>query len=343
MHFEPNTLPSGAVLSNPGGAAPGKREQGMRFIFNPCSGRRRNARLLPAVRALIAGRPLNADLMITDGPGHATELARQAVARGCARVVAVGGDGTMNEVAQALINTNTSLAMVPCGSGNGLARHLGLPGTSDEAMALAANLGASIATIDTGSVNGHPFFNAMGLGLDAEVSRRFNALTRRGLPAYARTALSVFLGRRSERCVITCDGTSQSIEALLISVANSDQYGNGAFVAPGATVDDGLLDLVAVQPTGAFRAAALGVRLFLGSFDRSPRVHRLRGGYFVIERPSAGIVHTDGEIHQTGALLTIEIRPRSLSVVVSEAFATSGRKARPPSAGIGRLPFALNL
>jgi YegS/Rv2252/BmrU family lipid kinase len=318
------------------------RQRRMRFIFNPCSGRRRNARLLPSVRALIADRSLDADLVTTEGPGHATVLARQAVAAGCARVVAVGGDGTMNEVAQALVETNASLAMVPCGSGNGLARHLGLPATPEEAMILAADSAAGIVRIDTGTVNGHAFFNAMGMGLDAEVSRRFNSLTRRGLPAYAKTALEVFFRRQAEHCVITCDDKSQAVEAMLISVANSDQYGNGAFVAPGASVDDGLLDLVAVQPSGTLQAAVLGFRLFWGSFDRSPRVHRLRGEHFVIERASEGIVHTDGEIHETGATLNIAVHPRSLSVVVSRGFGGSSRKARAPGE-IRSLPFALNL
>jgi YegS/Rv2252/BmrU family lipid kinase len=315
----------------------------MRFIFNPCSGRRRNARLLPVVRALIAERALDADLVTTKGPGHATDLANEAVAAGCRRVVAVGGDGTVNEVAQALVNTHAALALVPCGSGNGLARHLGLPGSADEALLLAADPASPVVTMDTGTVNGHLFVNAMGIGLDAEVSRRFNSLTRRGLPAYAKTAFEVFFQRRSERCVITCDERSQAMEAMLIAVANSDQYGNGAYVAPGARVDDGLLDLVAVQPVGMVGAALLGARLFHGSFDRSRRVHRLRGEHFIIGRPAAGIVHTDGEIHETGATLNIAVHAASLSVVVSPAFALSDRESRSGSAEIRCLPFALNL
>jgi YegS/Rv2252/BmrU family lipid kinase len=329
--------------SPPKPAESGIREGRMRFIFNPCSGKRRNARLLPIVRSLIASRSLDADLVTTEGPGHATELAGEAVAGGCARVVAVGGDGTVNEVAQALVNSNTTLALVPCGSGNGLARHLGLPGLPEKALELAADPGASLASMDTGSVNGHPFFNAMGLGLDAEVSRRFNGIKRRGLPAYAKTALEVFFQRRTERCVITFDDRSQALEAMLIAVANSDQYGNGAFVAPGARVDDGLLDLVAVQPVGIFGAAALGFRLFSGSFDRSSRVHHIRGEQFIIGRPFAGTVHTDGEIHETGAILKISVHPHSLSIVVSSDFANSGRKRHPDAAALRILPFALNL
>ena len=311
----------------------------MRFIFNPCSGRRRNSRLLPVVRDFIAKRGLNADLVTTEGPGHATELAREAVALGCRRVVAVGGDGTMNEVAQALLDSPATLALVPCGSGNGLARHLGLPSSPEAALDLASDPGAIAMPIDTGSVNGRPFFNAMGLGLDAEVSRRFNGLTRRGFPAYARTALDVFFKRARESCKVAADGETRELEILLIAVANSDQYGNGAFVAPGARADDGLLDLVAVAPVGAPGALLLGLRLFLGSFDKSPHVSRIQGSRFVIERKAPGIVHTDGEILETGAVLTILVRPGSLSVVVSRPSAP-GKHGNRENRG---RPFALNL
>jgi YegS/Rv2252/BmrU family lipid kinase len=288
-----------------------------RFIFNPVSGRHaRNARLLPLLRDFIGARALDADLVATEGPGHATELARAAVQAGCLRVVAVGGDGTMNEVAQALLHTPAALALIPCGSGNGLALHLGLPLAPLAALELVATVGGRVAAVDTGSVNGLPFFNAMGLGLDAEVSRRFNQLTTRGLPAYARTAFAAFAQRTSEHCTVIVNGRRESLDILLIAVANSDQYGNRAFIAPGARVDDGQLDLVAVRPVGVFGAAALGARLFLGTIDRSSGVRRLRGSRFTIERPAPGLVHTDGETHTTGTTVEIAVHPRSLRIVV---------------------------
>jgi YegS/Rv2252/BmrU family lipid kinase len=288
-----------------------------RFIFNPVSGRHaRNARLLPILRDFIVARALDADLVATEGPGHATVLAREAVNAGCSRVVAVGGDGTMNEVAQALIHTPAALALVPCGSGNGLALHLGLPLEPLAALELVAAVGGRVAAVDTGSVNGHPFFNAMGLGLDADVSRRFNHLTTRGLPAYARTAFTAFAQRRSEHCIVQAGGTRESLEILLIAVANSDQYGNRAYIAPGARVNDGQLDLVAIRPVGLLGAMSLGARLFLGNIDGSPFVRRLRGSRFTIERPAAGLVHTDGETHDTGATVEVAVHARSLRIVV---------------------------
>jgi YegS/Rv2252/BmrU family lipid kinase len=300
----------------------------LRFIVNPCSGRHlRSARLQPMLRHFIASRRLDADVVLTEGPGHATELAREAVVSGCQRVVAVGGDGTMNEVGQALLRSPAALALVPCGSGNGLARHIGLPAAPRLALELAVDEAASIRILDTGTAAGRPFFNVMGMGLDAEVSQRFNKLVRRGLPAYARTAFAAFLGRQNQSCTIRCGRRSETLEVLLISVANSEQYGNGAVIAPGARVDDGLLDLVAVRPVGIVGAAFLACRLFLGNLDRSGRVRRMRGARFEIERPAPGLIHTDGECHAAGTRIEVAVVPGSLRIVCPAVV--------PPSKGRG--------
>src|SRR5882724_10455351 len=288
-----------------------------RFIFNPQSGHnRRRPGLAGAIRDFISSRSLDAHLLTTDGPGHATELAREAVLTGYQRVVAVGGDGTMNEVAQALIGAPAALALVPCGSGNGLALHLGIPTTPHRALELLADPGSRVAAIDTGAANGHPFCNAMGLGFDAEISRRFNRLTRRGLPAYALTGHAAFRDHRPESCVIFAADRREKLDVFMIAVANSDQYGNRAYIAPGARVDDGALDLVAVGPITFLDAVPLVARLFLGNIDRSAQVLRLRDRRFVIVRSGPGLIHTDGETHQTGVSVEVVVRPRSLRVVV---------------------------
>jgi YegS/Rv2252/BmrU family lipid kinase len=290
-----------------------------RFILNPCSGHNRRRTWLPAaIRDFIAAHGLTADLVATEAPGHATELAAAAVREGCGQVVAIGGDGTMNEVAQALRHTPVALAVVPCGSGNGLALHLGLPLSLPGALGLLTASSSRIAAIDTGEVNGRPFFNAMGLGFDAEVSHRFNGLTRRGLPAYARMACGVIRDLAPERVGVSTAGRREEFECLLVAVANSDQYGNNARIAPGARVDDGALDLVAVAPVGLAGALGLAARLFTGNFDRSPHVRRWQGGRFVIDRLRPGLIHTDGETHAAAARLEVVVRPRSLRVLVPE-------------------------
>lgn len=291
-----------------------------RFIFNPTSGRnRRRPQLASGIRDFIAARALDADFAVTEGPGHATALAREAVRRGCECVVAVGGDGTMNEVAQALLHTPAALALVPCGSGNGLALHLGLPRSSFAALQLIAGDQGRVAAVDTGTANGRPFFNAMGFGLDADVSHRFNRLTSRGLPAYVRTALAALRELRREKCSIFDGVRRVTLETILVAVANSDQYGNNARIAPGARVDDGALDLVAVRPVGFFGATTLAARLFLGNLDASRDITRFRGARFVVERAAPGLIHTDGETHATDARVEIAVAPRSLRVVIPAA------------------------
>lgn len=288
----------------------------MTFIVNPGSGPAgRNRRIAPVLEAFIQEHSLDAGVVETEGPGHATVLAREAVWSGCRRVVAVGGDGTINEVAQGLLRSPGALAIVPAGSGNGLARYLGLGRDLRRALELAANPAARLLSLDTGTVNERPFFNAAGAGFDAEVSRRFNQLKHRGLAAYLRTGFGAFLGRRNFSCAVTGPAGRQVLDAMLITAANSDEYGNGAKVAPHARADDGLLDLVVVRPIGFAGAAILAARLFLGSFDRSPRVRRFRGPRFRIERPEPGPIHTDGEVHDEAAELTILVHPRSLHVV----------------------------
>ncbi|MEO6246749.1 MAG: diacylglycerol kinase family protein [Opitutaceae bacterium] len=308
-----------------------------RFIFNPRSGRNRSRPALAGyVRDFISAHALDADFTATEGPGHATALAREAALAGNGVVVAIGGDGTMNEVAQGLLHTPAALALVPCGSGNGLALHLGLPRDPLAALQLATGVGSRVVEVDTGTANGRPFFNAMGLGLDAAVSERFNRLTRRGLPAYVRVALSALRHLRPERCTITCGDRRESIDVLLVAVANSDQYGNNAKIAPRARVDDGRLDLVAISTGGWLSVAALAPRLFLGNIDQSPLVTRLAGARFTIDRVAPGLIHTDGETHATGARIEVVLQPRSLRIVIPAASAAVAPARRP-----ARASFAL--
>lgn len=300
----------------------------IRFILNPVSGHNRNRPwLAAAIRDFIAARSLEAEVVMTEAPGHATELAREAAVAGCEQVVAVGGDGTMNEVAQALLHSPTALALVPCGSGNGLALHLGLPLALREALTLIVGDTGRVAALDTGAADGKPFFNAMGLGLDADVSRRFNGLEKRGLPSYARTAWAAVREVRPERVSVTGEGYREELTILLLAVANSDQYGNNARIAPGARVDDGELDLVAVPPVGFVGAARLAARLFSGGFDQSPGVRRLRGARFVIDRIAPGLIHTDGETHLAGSRIEVQVHPRSLRVRVPLTCTVAARSA----------------
>lgn len=287
------------------------------LILNPHAGHnQRRPGLRQQLREFAASCAGGAVVEVTEGPGHARELARGAVQAGAEVVAAVGGDGTMNEVAQGLLGAPAALALVPCGSGNGLALHLRIPRSLAGALRLAANPAAAVREIDSGEVAGLPFFNAMGIGLDAEISRRFNGLARRGLSAYLRVGWGAWRERRPVHCTLEVGAERRVLAALLVSVLNSDQYGNHARVAPGAQVDDGRLDLVAVTAFGALSVARLLPGLLLDPLGSAPGVLRRSAGRFVLARPAPGPLHTDGEVHAGPARLEVVIRPRSLRVLV---------------------------
>ena len=290
-----------------------------RFIFNPRSGHNaRDPRLLQQTRDFIASHRLDATLVATERPQQATELARRAAQEGCDVVVAIGGDGTMNEVGKGLLGSPAILGLIPCGSGNGLGRHLGIVGRGRDAFHTL--LHGQPRVIDSGTANDHPFFNVMGLGFDAEISDRFAQLPRRGFNAYVRTTLRDFKpvamqGRTAD--------TTLGLTALIVSVANSDQYGNNCYIAPGASVTDGLLDFTAIKPVNLWQALPLARRLFAGSIGDSPHVTRLRAAQFTFERTTSGLIHTDGEPHQTEAIVEVAVQPCSLKVLVPASRTTA--------------------
>ncbi len=286
-----------------------------RFIFNPHSGsNRRNPYLRDRAVEFIREHRWDAQVVATERPRHATELARQAVDEGCALVVAIGGDGTMNEVATALIGTPVCFGLIPCGSGNGLGRHLGIrrPGHG----AFRTLLGTNSLAIDTGLVNGATFINAMGLGFEADIAVRFSQLTRRGLAGYFRVGLPSFLACEPESVTVHQAGRTMALQAFTLAIMNSDQYGNDARIAPGAKMDDGRFDLVSVPRMGFFGAGAMLYRLGTDSFDQVKAVTRLSGDQFIIERAKPGWIHTDGDPRATGARLEISLRPKSLRIMV---------------------------
>ena len=287
----------------------------VRFIFNPYSGsNRKNPYLRDRTLAFIAQEKLDATLVSTERPRHATELAQQAVAEGCGLVVAIGGDGTMNEVASGLVGTVAIFGLIPCGSGNGLGRHLGIrkPGHG----AYRTLLDGRPRAIDTGTVNGFPFFNAMGLGFEADIAVRFSRQTRRGLAGYFRVGMPSFFSHQPEDVTVRHPGGTTQVKVFTLAIMNSDQYGNNARVAPGAQMDDGSFDLVSVPQVGLLGACGMLCRLGTDTFDQVKAVTRLQGAEFIIERTKPGWIHTDGEPRATSARLEISLKPQSLRIMV---------------------------
>ncbi|MDB6126246.1 MAG: diacylglycerol kinase catalytic region [Verrucomicrobia bacterium] len=251
--------------------------------------------------------------MLTTHPRHAAELADQALGENCELVVAVGGDGTLNEVASQLVHTSATLGLIPCGSGDGLGRHLGIHGSVKHALHVLGT--GQPRLIDSGLADGHPFFTAAGVGFEAEVSTQFNRLTNRGFLRYLLTSERLWRLYVPEDYHIEQRGERIAVRAFTLTVANSDQYGNRAFIAAGAKVDDGELNLTAVPPVTPWNGLGLLTRLFAGSLREGKGVIQLHGDRFVVERSSAGPLHTDGEVHHAGTRIEFVVRPQSLRIM----------------------------
>ena len=317
------------------------------FIINPFAGssarRNRPADLVDAIRRRCAAAAADHEVAFTERPGHGRELAAALAGRGFSPVVAWGGDGTVNEVASALMHRDAALGIVPAGSGNGLARELGISLRPEEAIETAVR--GRDRVIDVGELDGRPFVNLAGVGLPASVADLFARLARpsspdgsawrptepagaravprrltgRGLAGYVLATARQLARYRSQRYTLVTEGRSVERPALLIEVANGRQYGNGAVIAPRARLDDGLLDLVSVDPISRARAAWGLWRLFNGTVDRHRYVHcsRVAGVTISADRPLR--FHVDGEAVQGGCTLSATIHPKALRVRVPAA------------------------
>ncbi|MBK1878858.1 diacylglycerol/lipid kinase family protein [Pelagicoccus mobilis] len=284
------------------------------FIVNPISGKRlKGNERVARVKAFVSERKLDAVVWETERGGHAPELATKALEQGARRIVAVGGDGTINEVGRVVVGTDCEFGLVPMGSGNGLARHIGLPLGFDDALKLAAS--GSAIKVDTGEADGHPFFNVMGIGFDAEVGRRFNETKGRGLINYMREGWKAFRAYKSLKCDIETPDGSRTLSAYIVAVANSSQYGSNAFIAPDASMTDGKLNLVAIAQPHLLSFVILIWRMFSKKLYHSPRVTPICADSFTLNMEAGGIFHVDGEIFQCGETLTVKARPKSLRIV----------------------------
>lgn len=230
-------------------------------------------------------------------------------------IVAVGGDGTVHETARRLVGGPLALGVVPTGSGNGFARHMNLPMEPDDAVRALAH--AHPVSIDTAEVNGFPFVGVMGIGFDAEVAHRFATLPERGLRAYVRAGLAAIGGYEARRYELEIDGERIVTTAMLVTVANTSQYGNDARIAPHASVTDGALDVVIVRDAGLHASPLLLARMFTGTIDRSDAVITRTARKVTIRRPP-GPAHLDGEPVELPEEMTVRVVPRSLHVLVTK-------------------------
>lgn len=286
------------------------------FIVNPISGTQSKELILSLLDERIDKEKYSWSVVYTERAGHAIEIASQAAADKTDIVVAIGGDGTINEIARSLVHTDTALGIIPCGSGNGLARHLHIPMEAKKALDVL-NKG-TIDVIDYGKINGTAFFCTCGVGFDAFVSLKFANAGKRGLLTYLEKTLLESLKYEPETYELeTEDGTSK-YKAFLIACGNASQYGNNAYITPQATLTDGLLDVTILEPFTVLDVPSLSFQLFNKTIDQNSRIKTFRCKKLTIHRTKPGVVHFDGDPLQEQQMLNIEIIKKGLHVVVPQ-------------------------
>ncbi len=286
------------------------------LVVNPVAGTRSKRGLDEVVAERLSADRLKVTTVFTEGPGHASDLAAQAVRDGFDMVIAAGGDGTVNEVANTLSNTKVALGIIPLGSGNGLARSLGIPQDVGEALSIIE--AGHISRCDRGLVNGLPFYCTFGVGFDAAVSEKFATMKRRGRVTYVRSVLREFFNYKSQPYAISIGGKVITERAFLIAVCNASQYGNNAYIAPQAKLSDGLLDLIVIHEGSPLSSVRVGVDLLTGLLDRNTRIDTFRISSATITRLHPGAAHLDGEPATLGTHLQVSCDPSALSVFAPE-------------------------
>lgn len=280
------------------------------FIINPNSGKDRSK---VEIVSLIKKYNRDTEILFTEYAGHARELAKSAVSKNIDVVVAVGGDGTINEIASILTHTDSSLGIIPLGSGNGYARSLEIPLNSSDALNVIFSNQKKI--VDVGRVNEKFFFGVAGVGLDASIGFQFQQHHTRGAFPYFYLGLKSYFEYDYPGFTVKMNGEIFSLNPTLITIANAKQFGNGALIAPQADVRDGLLDICILKKMTMFQALNIVLKLFNGSIEKSGNYKAYRSEKLEISSENILNYHIDGEPFQTKETLQIGISKQALSVL----------------------------
>lgn len=287
-------------------------KQAIWFIVNPISGGRKvHQSIVKLIDNQLDKKIYVPKVCYTQYAGHANEIAAEAVKNGVSTVVAIGGDGTVNEVGKALIHTNTALGIIPTGSGNGLARELEIPMKPAKAI---ESLNTPVSKIiDVCYANEVPFFCTAGIGFDAHCAEIFSKIEGRGMLNYVKVGFSEFWKYKPLRCIF---GASD-YDIFSITFGNASQFGNNAYITPTAVIDDGLIDCTIINPPSAIQALSMISQLFNGNIHSSVLSENYRGTKFKVSTEQNLLIHYDGEpLRLNTNELTISISEKSLRVII---------------------------
>jgi YegS/Rv2252/BmrU family lipid kinase len=283
-------------------------------IINPISGIRPKEHIPALIREQIDAERFDIRIVMTEYAGHATEIARQAVADGVDYVLAIGGDGTINETAKALIHSQTALGIIPLGSGNGLARHLQIPLETAKALKIVEE--ENVIAIDYCRANDHIFFCTAGVGFDAWISKKFAEDKHRGTLTYAKNVLAEYLSYQPRRYKIVMSGGSVVERAFLVAFANASQYGNNAYIAPSASMQDGMMDITVLRPFKHIEAPVLSLQLFTKQLTKNGRIQSFRDSDVTVILDKPEVMHVDGEPIMMDKEIHVKTIPAGLRVLV---------------------------
>lgn len=287
------------------------------FIVNPISGTKTKNRVTKLIRELLDLQRFSPTVVVTEYAGHATQLAHQFALEGYYAVIAVGGDGTVNEVASGLIGSETALGIIPNGSGNGFARHLDISTRMNRAIEMLNS--SEVIRVDYGMINEIPFFSTCGIGFDAVVAQDF-AESSRGFKGYVQSIFKDIFQYKPETYHLQGEGIDMSTTAFLVNFANAGQWGYDAYIAPKASVQDGLLDVAIVSEFSLMEAPGMAMRLFAKNIDENLNMNTIRTKELVLTRNSEGAVHIDGTPTIMPASLHVRIVEDGLRVLVKKRF-----------------------
>ena len=285
-------------------------------IINPISGVGSKRKIPKMIETAFASGNCCVEISFTEYPGHASELTRKALDKGANCVIAVGGDGTVNEIARAMLHSGAVLGIIPKGSGNGLARELHIP--MDVRRAIDLIVKGHVSTIDCCKANGRVFFCTCGVGFDAAVSQKFAGEKRRGSLTYIKNTVEEYLSYKPEPYELLIDNQTVKEKAFLVACGNASQYGNNAFIAPHANIQDGKMDITILSPFGPLDIAPLAIQLFTKQIDRNSKIKTFKGKEVTIIRQNPGVMHLDGEPIMADSRIEISVLPKSLNVLTPE-------------------------
>lgn len=281
-------------------------------IINPKSGTGNQHQIPQLLDTVIDKTHFSVEVRTVQAEGDAYRFGREAVEGGYYGLVAVGGDGTVNGAAAAVIDTDVALAVVPCGSGNGLGRHLNIPMNVKKALSVIN--ADRVEPFDYCTVNGRPFMCTCGMGFDAQVAFDFAHAGTRGFTTYLKKTFSVYAHYQCEDYMIELNGERLEEKAFVIALCNAAQYGNNSFIAPHASMQDGMIDMTVISPFKFYSAPAVGLSLFFKNIDKNSHVAIYRASEIKITRRHAGPMHIDGDPVEMPSELLIKCHRRGIKI-----------------------------